>query len=302
MNRIRRKKDRNFVTVCNEILRRPDISLKAKGLYAVVMGLPDDWELSITGLAKVLKEGKDGVANTVKELIEHGYCVYEAVRDERGRIVHHDYLFTEVLNGVVPDPGFPDLVKPDLGKPDQANPPQYNIEELSIDKPKIDKSISEKPKKAVRAKRVPTTIPDDFKITPEMRAWADGAVPMLDIDFELPRFIDRCLAKGTVYADWIAGWRTQMKNAIEWGQGKLKEKSVIQQPAPDDGHRIDYSWLMLAQRNHPNQDWFTDRERYEAAKADWLSQYESRPDVYELCLKEVAEYESGSEFAERFPE
>lgn len=181
--------------------------------------------------------------------------------------------------------------------------------------------ISPKPKKAVRVKKVPTTIPDDFEITPEMRAWADKAVPMLDIDFELSRFIDRCLAKGTVYADWVAGWRTQMKNAVEWGQGKLKATSKERSDLPPSHqglkvvsdidrqlakeglppNRITYEALVAAQSSRP--EWFNDREKYEQAKEMWLDAYQEKADwMHELCLKEVAEYESGPEFAQRFPE
>lgn len=66
-----------------------------------------------------------------------------------------------------------------------------------------------------------TTIPEDFEITPSMRDWFTAHCPRINIEQETAKFKERCLAKGTEYKDWVAGWRTQMLNAEEWSKKEL---------------------------------------------------------------------------------
>lgn len=71
-----------------------DLSLKAKGLLSVLLSLPDDWNFSKAGLAKIIKEGRTVLENTLKELKNHGYLKIEKKRDE-GRFVYVYYIFEE---------------------------------------------------------------------------------------------------------------------------------------------------------------------------------------------------------------
>lgn len=62
-----------FTMVANEMLRDSDLSLKAKGLLAVMQSLPEDWVFSIGGLAKICKEGGNAIRAALSELKEYGY-------------------------------------------------------------------------------------------------------------------------------------------------------------------------------------------------------------------------------------
>lgn len=66
------------------------------------------------------------------------------------------------------------------------------------------------PKGGGKRTKAKTTIPDDFAITDEMRAWADEKAPGVDIDVETERFLDRNRREGSTYADWPAAWRYWM--------------------------------------------------------------------------------------------
>lgn len=96
MNRIKRVKNEQFVTMSNVIFWDKGLSLKAKGLYATVMGLPDSWNFTVAGLAKITKESRDAIASGIDELTTSGYVVKERVKDAQGRFTGMNYTFFEV--------------------------------------------------------------------------------------------------------------------------------------------------------------------------------------------------------------
>ncbi|WP_139806581.1 hypothetical protein [Deinococcus hopiensis] len=62
------------------------MSLKAKGLLAVMMSCPEDWQFYMGWLEKQSKDGKEAHQSAVKEPEEHGYVVRQRVNDEKGRL------------------------------------------------------------------------------------------------------------------------------------------------------------------------------------------------------------------------
>ena len=92
--RIRRVKNRNYTVICNEVFKEKELSLKAKGLYALVMSLPDDWDFSLKGICELNKENYTAVNNAIKELIDAGYCQRCRVYDN-GKISGFEYYFFE---------------------------------------------------------------------------------------------------------------------------------------------------------------------------------------------------------------
>ncbi len=119
MEIIKRKKNNNFTIISNEILRDKDISLKTKGLYVTIMGLPDTWEFSVSGISAILKEGKTAVYSALAELIEHGYCtrVYLYENKQRAGV---EYTFYELKQSIVK------LEDLNSGNPNLANQPQLS--------------------------------------------------------------------------------------------------------------------------------------------------------------------------------
>ena len=58
--RIERTKD--YTVMSNHHLRNHELSLKAKGLLSMMLSLPDDWNYTTRGLAKICQEGVDAIA------------------------------------------------------------------------------------------------------------------------------------------------------------------------------------------------------------------------------------------------
>ena len=95
MNKVQRVKNKDYTIISNVFLKDKDLSIKAKGFLAVVMGLPEDWEFSIKGVCSILKEGKSAVYSVIDELKEKGYCTVSNERDGGGLFAGNDYTFYE---------------------------------------------------------------------------------------------------------------------------------------------------------------------------------------------------------------
>ena len=137
---IRVHKDKNYTVMSNKHLFQRDLSLKAKGLMSVFLALPDDWNYSISGLCKIVKEGKDALNATISELKKFGYIDIERQNAERGRFtfIYHIYEQGKIIS---PCTGFPctvnaysenpNAVSPTAVQPNTENPQQLNIKELN---------------------------------------------------------------------------------------------------------------------------------------------------------------------------
>ena len=95
MNKVTRIKNANYTTISNVFLRDKELSLKAKGLLATILSLPENWDFSIKGICATIKEGTTAVYSAIDELKEHGYCKVVTNRNEKGIIVGNDYTFYE---------------------------------------------------------------------------------------------------------------------------------------------------------------------------------------------------------------
>jgi hypothetical protein len=129
-DRIKRYKSKDHVTINNAIMKERDITLKAKGLFSLVMSLPDDWDFSIKGICAIIKENYTAVNSAINELIEAGYCRRERIK-ENGKFVGCNYEFSEVKMG-----------SPRLGFLNVENPRVENLNDnnnSSINTPIIDK-------------------------------------------------------------------------------------------------------------------------------------------------------------------
>jgi hypothetical protein len=81
-----RNKTGNFTIVSNELFQDANVSAKAKGLYAFLMTLPDDWKVRKASLHQFFKDGRDGIISAFDELIELGYIKSEELRDAKGHV------------------------------------------------------------------------------------------------------------------------------------------------------------------------------------------------------------------------
>ena len=111
MDIVRVIKNKQDTTICNRIFKDKRLSLKAKGLLAMLLSLSDNWDLSINGLEVILKEGKDSIRTTVNELMKNGYIIREREKNKRGIFIGIKYIVFEN----------PTLDNPTLDNPTQVS-------------------------------------------------------------------------------------------------------------------------------------------------------------------------------------
>ncbi|NIQ92409.1 MAG: hypothetical protein GWN93_26890 [Deltaproteobacteria bacterium] len=90
----------------------------------------------------------------------------------------------------------------------------HTEEEAEAEEEYYKKNI--KKKKALKKR---TQLPNDFEVTQDMKAWAD-TYGIADINAETENFRDYHVAKGSVFKDWNAAWRTWMRNSKRFSNGK----------------------------------------------------------------------------------
>ena len=78
------ERTRDYTVMSNHHLRNVALSLKAKGLLSMMLSLPDDWNYTTRGLAKICKEGVDAIGGALRELEREGYIVRHQLRDAQG--------------------------------------------------------------------------------------------------------------------------------------------------------------------------------------------------------------------------
>ena len=118
------EKTRDYTVMSNHHLRNAGLSLKSKGLLSMMLSLPEDWNYTTRGLAKICKEGTDSIGSALKELERAGYIVRNRLRDNKGKIVDVEYVIYETPHP--PDTGQPCEDEPDMACPDTENPDMDN--------------------------------------------------------------------------------------------------------------------------------------------------------------------------------
>ena len=111
------ERTRDYTVMSNHHLRDKALSLKSKGLLSMMLSLPEDWNYTTRGLAKICKEGVDAIGGALRELEAAGYIVRHQMRDRQGRISDTEYVIYEQ-----PQPKEPDTPQPDTASPDTENP------------------------------------------------------------------------------------------------------------------------------------------------------------------------------------
>ena len=62
------ERTRDYTVMSNHHLRDKALSLKSKGLLSMMLSLPEDWNYTTRGLAKICKEGVDAIGGALREL------------------------------------------------------------------------------------------------------------------------------------------------------------------------------------------------------------------------------------------
>lgn len=142
------EKTRDFTVMSNHHLRNRNMSLRAKGLLSLMLSLPEEWDYTLKGLARISMEGVDAIRTVIRELEELGYLERHRKRNEKGQLKDIEYIIHErpVVNEHesdkpifdAPAPDAPVLENPTLDTPVseqtiQLNTNISNTKELNTD-------------------------------------------------------------------------------------------------------------------------------------------------------------------------
>ena len=199
--------DTGYLTVRNEVVRDGRLSLKARGLLLLILSYPDNWETSAERLMQVNKEGRSAILSALTELKDAGYIRQTKIRNARGQISTETRVFDQPESeNLTPVPtrgnGASPLVTPEAGYP-------------ASDSPTPKEEPSTKQTNNARTKR---PRPDDWQPNDQHRSFslANG----LDVDQAAEDFKDWHDARGSKFVNWDAAFRTWIRKAASWGQGK----------------------------------------------------------------------------------
>ena len=126
------EKNSGYTVMSNHHLRNRALSLKAKGLLSQMLSLPEDWDYTLQGLARINRESIDAIRQAIRELEQAGYIQRSRERDEKGRLRGADYVIFE-LPQPVPASFSTTLENPTLENPTQENPTLENPMQLNKD-------------------------------------------------------------------------------------------------------------------------------------------------------------------------
>lgn len=121
----------------NHHLRNPNLTLKAKGLLSQMLSLPDTWDYTLHGLARINKENIDAIRTAIWELESEGYITRAQGRDAQGKLTPIVYTIYEQPQEKPAAPEVPELDSPRLENPIAAKP--------LLENPTSDNPSSENP-------------------------------------------------------------------------------------------------------------------------------------------------------------
>ena len=182
------ERTRDYTVMSNHHLRDKALSLKSKGLLSMMLSLPEDWNYTTRGLAKICKEGVDAIGGALRELESAGYIVRHQMRDRQGRISDTEYVIYEQPQPKASDTPQPDTASPDTENPYLADPDTEKPAELNIEKSKTQKSNTQGsstdsiPFRGFAAARPPERKGRDAMSVEEMESYRDLVLENIEYD------------------------------------------------------------------------------------------------------------------------
>lgn len=119
---IRRAKKNNFVVLDKTALTDKNLSWKAKGLFAYMLTLPEDWRFYSSELKNHSTDGKDSTNTGLNELIDSGYISRKPIKN-KGKFEGYVYTLHEIPLRIFRN-----------GKTAAENPQLLNTNRLNIHK------------------------------------------------------------------------------------------------------------------------------------------------------------------------
>ena len=116
------ERTQNYTVMSNYHLRDKSLSLKAKGLLSLMLSLPETWDYTLSGLAKISLEGKDAIRATVVELEKAGYIQRHQTTGKDGKFGSNEYIIREYPASHEPPPEGPSSAQPLSENPSTVPP------------------------------------------------------------------------------------------------------------------------------------------------------------------------------------
>lgn len=170
---VRSGRKKGYVVLFREVAQDDRLSLEARGLFALIVSLPDDWEYTVSGLAVKAGCGREKVRRLLKELQTVGYLIREQSHDSGGKFGGNVYVLQDEAPPLPGNPSNGEAEKTPLpentvnGKnrqretPSAGFPPQQNKD--------LTEEETKKPPKAPRGANGPaSTI---WRRTPSPSCW-----------------------------------------------------------------------------------------------------------------------------------
>lgn len=86
----------SFSRISSYAMQDMSLTMKARGLFAFMMSLPDGWDGTAAGLADICIEGETAINSMLKELEQHGYLAREKKypnETESGKIEYAYFIY-----------------------------------------------------------------------------------------------------------------------------------------------------------------------------------------------------------------
>ena len=127
-NKIKSGRKKGFVVLFRSAAQDDRLSLEARGLFALMVSLPENWSYTVAGLAKKAGCGREKARRLLQELQTVGYLVREQSHDDGGKFSGAVYVLQDEAplpenpsNGETKDQPLPE--KPTTAEPSTAEPP-----------------------------------------------------------------------------------------------------------------------------------------------------------------------------------
>ncbi len=142
------ERTQNYTVMSNYHLRDKTLSLKAKGLLSLMLSLPETWDYTLAGLARISLEGKDAIRAAVVELEKAGYIHRSQTTDKAGKFGSNEYIIREhpASHELPPEgssPAQPLPENPTTENPSTASTQTENPTQIKKDPVKKEKSITD---------------------------------------------------------------------------------------------------------------------------------------------------------------
>ena len=125
--KIKSGRTKGFVVLFRSAAQDERLSLEARGLFALMVSLPENWSYTVAGLAKKAGCGREKARRLLQELQTVGYLVREQSHDNGGKFSGAVYVLQDEAplpenpsNGETKDQPLPE--KPTTAEPSTAGP------------------------------------------------------------------------------------------------------------------------------------------------------------------------------------